>query len=253
MKRLIIILTLFTVFLNYSVAATVKTVTKDYKILTKDGFSMTAKLEYPKIKEKKNFSTVVLIHSLGYSSEWWENLPDELLDNGYAVLFIDLRGHGNSVYNSKLIRISWNSLTNNAFAKYPSDVISVIDYIKNENKRTFFNNWAIVSSDVGAITAIHVANELEYKPKTIVMLSPIVQAKGLYAPVKLAELNNIDFLAITGKTDIVGLEASNYLKKFAQSTYAEYMADSKSNGMLLLKHDPTLAKVIVSWIKEYIK
>ena len=30
-------------------------------------------------------------------------------------------------------------------------------------------------------------------------------------------------------------------KKFAQSTYAEYTSESKSNGMLLLKHDDTLS------------
>ena len=253
MKKFIIIITFFVTFLNCALAANIKTVTKDYKTLTKDGFSMTAKLEYPKIKDKTDFSTVVLLHSLGYSSEWWETLPDELLNKGYAVLLIDLRGHGNSVYNSKLTRVSWNSLTNNAFAKYPDDVITIINYIKNENKRKFFNNWAIVGCDIGAITAINVANKIEYPPKTIVMLSPLVGTRSLYAPVKLAELNNIDVLSITGKSDIVSIEANNYLKKFAQSTYAEYTAESKSNGMLLLKHDATLAKVITSWITQYIK
>ena len=196
---------------------------------------------------------MVLLHSLGYSSEWWETLPDELLDQGYAVLLIDFRGHGNSVYNSKLVRVSWNSLTNNAFAKYPDDVITIIDYIKNENKRIFFNDWAIVGCDIGAITAINVANKIEYKPKTIVMLSPLVEARSLYAPVKLAELNNIDTLSITGKTDVISIEAQNYLRKFAQSTFAEYTADSKSTGMLLLKHDSSLSKVIVSWITQYLK
>ncbi len=253
MKRLIIILTFLAVFLNCSIAADIKTVTKDYKTVTKDGFTITAKLEYPKIKQKTDFSTIVLLHSLGYSSEWWEKLPDDILNSGYAVLSIDLRGHGNSVYNSKLIRVSWNSMKNSAFAKYPDDVITMIDYIKNENKRTFFNNWAIVGSDIGAVTAIHVANKIEYKPKTIVMISPLVKARGLYAPVKLAELDNIDILSITGKSDRVSINANNYLKKFAQSTFAEYSAQSKSTGMLLLKHDTSLSNVIVSWLAQYLK
>jgi len=253
MKKLIIILTLFTIFLNCAIAANTKTVTKDYKIVTKDGFSMTAKLEYPKVKNKTEYSTIVFLHSLGYTSDWWETLPNDLLKDGYAVLLVDLRGHGNSVYNAKLQKVSWKSLTKNAYAKYPDDIISVIDYIKTENKRTFFNNWAIVGSDIGALTAIHVANKIEYKPKTIVMLSPIVQTKGLYAPVKLAELNNIDILSIVGDADLTGIEASKYLKKFAQSTFAEYTAESRSNGMLLLKHDTSLSKVITSWIAQYLK
>jgi len=253
MKRTIIILTLFLSLLNCANAANVKTVTKDYKVVTKDKFTIAATLEYPKIKEKKDFSTVVLIHALGYDSSWWETLPDALLDRGFAILKIDLRGHGNSVFNSKLVRVSWTSLKNKAFAKYPDDVITVINYVKHENKRTFFNNWAIVGSDIGGSTAILAANKMSDKPKTIVILSPLVSTKGLYIPVQLAELNNIDILSITGTKDIKSKQADEYLKKFAQSTYAEYTSASKSTGMLMLKSDETLAAVIASWINEYLK
>jgi alpha-beta hydrolase superfamily lysophospholipase len=253
MKRLIIILTLFATLLNCSFAADIKTVTKDYKIVTKDGFSMTAKLEYPKVKDKKDFSTVVLLHSLGYSSEWWGTLPDSLLNKGYAVVLVDLRGHGTSVYNSKLTRVSWKSMKNKAFLKYPDDVITVMDYIKNNNKRTFFNNWAFVGTDIGAATSVLVANKINYKPSTIVMLSPVIQTKGLYIPVKFAELNNIDVLSVTGTDDINGAKTNDYLKKFAQSTYAEYISESKSTGMLLLKNDESLSSVISAWIQQYLK
>ena len=252
MKRSIIILTLFLSFLNCAFAADIKTVTKDYKVVTKDNFTMYATLEYPKLKQN-NFSTVVLLHSLGYNSQWWENLPDELLKSGYAVLKIDLRGHGNSIYNSKLVRVSWTGMRNKAYAKYPDDVMTVMDYIKKENKRTFFNNYAFVGTDIGASTAVIVANKIEYKPKTIVMLSPVVLSKGIYIPVHLAELNNIDILSITGEKDVNGKQSDEYLKKFAQSTYAEYTSTSKSTGMLMLKSDETLASVIDSWIKQYLK
>ena len=253
MKRLIIILTLFVIVLNCCYAAASKTVTTDYKIVTKDGFSMTAKLEYPRIKNKKDFSTVVLLHSLGYNSQWWGNLPENLLEKGYAVLLVDLRGHGNSIYNSKLSKVSWKSMKNKAFSKYPSDVITVINYIKDDNKKIFFNNYAFVGSDIGAVTAILTANEISNKPKTIVMLSPIIQTKGLYAPVKFAELDNIDILSIIGTSDIDGEKTNNYLKKFAQSTYAQYSSTSKSTGMLMLKHDESLSNVIVEWIEQYLK
>lgn len=253
MKKLIIILTFFLIFLNCAEAAKIKTVTKDYKVVTNDKFTIVSKLEYPKIKDKKNYSTVVLLHSLGYNSSWWEDLPQKLIDRGYAVLLIDFRGHGDSVLNSKLARVSWTSMKNKAFAKYPSDVITTIDYIKKENKRIFFDDWAIVGTDIGAITAIHTANEITYKPKTIVMISPAINSKGLYAPIKLAELNNIDILSVTGQKDVTGKNADNYLKKFAQSTYAEYTSTSKSTGMLMLKNDDTLTSVIASWIQEYLK
>ena len=253
MKRFIIILTFFVIFLNCCNAFGASYATKDYKVVTPDKFTICATLTYPKAKEITDYPTVVLLHSIGYNSEWWGDLPKDLLDRGYAVLTIDLRGHGKSVYNSKLARISWSSLTNKAFTKYPSDVITVINYVKKENKRTFFNNWAFIGADIGAGTAILAAHDIQYKPKTIVMLSPVVNAKSLYVPVKLAELENIDILSITGKNDQSGKNADKYLKKFAQSTYAEYDSVSATTGMIMIKHDEMLSRIICAWIDQYFK
>ena len=253
MKRLIFILTLFLFFINTSVLAADKITKQDIKVVTKDGFSICATLEYPKIKGKNEYSTVVLLHSLGYSSVWWETLPQELLDKGYAVIQIDLRGHGKSVYNSKLIKVSYKSLTNKAFSRYPSDVIAVLDYVKNENKRIFFDNWAIVGADIGASAGIIAANTLPYKPATLVLLSPVTKAKSLYIPVHFAEMENVDTLSISGVNDTVGLTTQNYLKKFAQSTFTEYTSSSSSTGMMLLKNDKSLSKVITEWLGQYLK
>ncbi len=253
MKRLIIILSLFLFFINTQTFAAGKLVKQDIKVVTKDGFSVCATLQYPKVKGKIDYSTVVLLHSLGYSSEWWETLPQDLLNDGYAVLTIDLRGHGKSVYNSKLARVSWKSLTKKGYSRYPQDVISVLEYVKNENKRTFFNNWAIIGSDVGASAGIIAANKLSYKPKTIIMLSPVINAKGLYIPVHFAELEGIDVLSISGTNDISGQTTQGYLSKFAQATFTEYISESTSTGMLLLKNDKSLIKVITEWIGQYLK
>ena len=253
MKRFIIILTFFVIFLNCNNVFASSYTTKDYKIVTQDKFTICATLTYPKTKGVTDFSTVVLLHSLGYNSEWWGSLPNDLLERGYAVLTVDLRGHGKSVYNSKLARVSWSGLTNKAYAKYPNDVITVLNYIKKENKKTFFNNWAFVGADIGASTAVLVANKIEYKPQTIVMLSPVVNAKTLYIPVKLAELDNIDILSVTGKNDTLSKNADKYLKKFAQSNYAEYDSSSATTGMIMIKQDEILSQIICSWIDEYIK
>ena len=253
MKRLIIILTFFLIFINIPVFAASSVVKNDIKVITDDGFSLHAILEYPKVKGQKEFSTVVLLHSLGYSSQWWDTLPEELLNDGFAVLRIDLRGHGASVYNSKLVRVSWKNLTKKAYAKYPDDVLKVINYVQTENKRVFFNNWAVVGCDIGASAGVIAANKIKNKPKTIVMLSPVVQAKGLYIPIQLAELDNIDILSISGVDDIAGQASQEYLKKFAQATFSEYTSESKASGMVMLKNDKNLSKVIVSWLEQYLK
>ncbi len=254
MKRIFVfILTLFLLFINTSAEAAQNVVKKDIKAVSTDGFNISATLSYPKVKNQREFSTVILLHSLGYNSQWWENLPKELLDKGYAVLAIDLRGHGASIYNSKLTKASWKNMKNSAYAKYPDDVLAVINQVKEENtKKVFFNNWALVGADIGASAGILAADKMSVSPKTVVIISPVVRAKGLYIPVSMAHLDGVDFLSISGTDDIMSKDAEIYLAKFVQDEFATFTSDSKSTGMLMLKNDPALSKLISEWVAEYL-
>ena len=61
-----------------------------------------------------------------------------------------------------------------------------------------------------------------------------------------------DGLKETGAIVINTTKSKEYLKRFSQSTFATYTSESKSNGMLMLKNDKSLSKIITSWIKEYL-
>jgi hypothetical protein len=89
-------------------------------------------------------------------------------------------------------------------------------------------------------------------PKTIVMISPVVETKGLYIPVSIAHLNNVDFLAISGDEDTDSQKAIEYLKRFAQNEFIDFSSSSKTTGMLMLKNDPGLINLISEWISEYL-
>ncbi len=255
MKRFtLVILALFLFFINSSVLAAQNLTKKELSVVTKDKFNIKATLIYPKIKNQKNYKTVVLLHSHGTNSLWWSTLPDELLNNGYAILTIDLRGHGKSVYNSKLVKVSWKSLTNNAYKKYPSDVVDVFNFIEKEYpKMHFFDEWAIVGSDIGGSAGIIAADKFEYKPKTIVLLSPVVNTRGLYVPVSVAQLDDVDFLSISCANDATSLEAEKYLKKFAQKEFVSHTSQTQSTGMIILKNDPEIIPIITEWINQYLK
>ena len=180
-------------------------------------------------------------------------MPKLLNNKGYAVLSIDLRGHGASVYNSRLTKASWKNMKNSAYAKYPDDVVRVLEKVKEDNpKRIFFNNYAIVGADIGASAGVIAADMYPVNPKTIVMISPVVKAKGLYIPVSMAHLDRVDYLSISGTDDIMSKDAESYLCKFAQNEFISYTSESKSTGMLMIKNDPDLAKLITEWIFEYL-
>lgn len=255
MKRFtLVILALFLILTNTLCQGAQNYTKKDLSVLANDGFELRATLTYPKIKNQREYKTVVLLHSHGTNSGWWGEMPSKLLEDGFAVLNIDLRGHGHSVYNAKLTKVSWKSLTNNAYKKYPDDVARIINYVREEYPRMkFFDEWAIIGSDIGASAGVIAADKLDIKPKTIVLLSPVVQTRGLYIPVSIAQLSDVDFLSISGVDDASALEAEKYLKKFAQKEFSIYTSPSKASGMILLKNDPEIITIIDEWIKQYLK
>lgn len=252
-KTILIILTLFLFLINTAVHAAPSVLEKDLKVVTKDKFNICATLAYPKIKGKKDYQTVVLLHSLGYNSQWWGDLPKNLLAKGYAVLTIDLRGHGKSVYNSRLTKLSWKNMKNSGFAKCPTDIVDIIEEIKKENtSKQFFNKWAIVGADIGASSGIIASDKLKSYPEVVVMISPVVETRGLYIPVSVAHLETSDFLAILGTDDTDSKAAAEYLSKFAQNQFVDFTSESKSTGMLMIKNDPGLANFITEWVSEYL-
>ena len=40
--------------------------------------------------------------------------------------------------------------------------------------------------------------------------------------------------------------------KFAQDEFITFTSDSKTTGMLMLKNDPGLAKMLSEWVAEYL-
>ena len=144
------------------------------------------------------------------------------------------------------------ALTNKAYAKYPQDVIDVINAVKDDNTKTeFFKDWAIVGCDIGASAGVLAADKLPQKPRTIVMISPVAKAKGLYIPVSLAQLDSTDFLVIVGNGDTNSQTSAEYLKKFAQSIFSVVYSESKTSGNLMFKNDPKVVILIREWLEMY--
>ena len=225
---------------------------REYSTTTTDNHIIKSYLSYPKTKQK-TYKGVIMLHSLGYNSTYWQNLQEKFNNNGYAVLRIDLRGHGKSVYDSNFHQRSWRVFKNDIFMKYPDDVLQVTDNIKNETKKFNFNDYAIIGADVGANTAVLFANKVKIKPKAMVLISPSMTFKGLYIPVVLTELDKTPILAICSKTNNNDMNEINKLSRFAQNTFDMTLTERGSSGIILLKQYPSLNDDIFNWVKIYLK
>ena len=217
--------------------------------VVKDGSIINGDVYYPDIKKKK-YSTILLLHSLGYNSTRWGGFAESLADAGYAVITVDFRGHGRSVYTSKLNRQSWINYKKSVFQKYPDDVLSFLRTVKTEHPSVSFEEWGIVGADIGANTAVIVAEKATSKPKTVVLITPHEAHKGLFIPLSIVEMGPIPILTISSTTDRTCLTEQTKLKRFAQSEFVIKNFKSNTTGMLMVKVNNKVGKLIINWLES---
>lgn len=221
--------------------------TKVIEVPTKDNFVIKAKLLYPKGKQK-NFPTIIMLHSLGYSCSSWGTLPETFANQGYGVIAIDLRGHGLSNKDVKFRMKSWVYMSNKSFAKYPYDVLAVINYVKQTSKKFSFNNYAIIGGDVGANTGVLYAQMINPKPMAMVLLTPYQELKGLN--IYDYRLGSTPLLVMCSKRDKFAVCQEVMLKTFAKGPYIINNTNLSTNGMLILKQDTQCRAKAIQFINQ---
>lgn len=252
-KKIITFILVIFVFISTIQNAYCKTIKREIAFQTKDSRIIKATLSYMQIDGLKSYSTVVLLHSLGYSSEDWGNLITDLNNAGYAVLAVDLRGHGKSIYDVNLKKKPWIYFTAKTYQKLPNDVISILNETKKQVKLVSLDNMAIIGADIGANTAILAADQLKKKPKTLVLISPTTSFKGLYTPIAMADMGYIPVLAMVSEKDKYCMQEEIKLAKFSQGGFYAQNYPKGGMGMLMLKVNPSMSQDIVKWIIKYLK
>ncbi len=225
---------------------------KKFDVETKDGFILKAYLSYPKTRLNR-YPVIILLHSLGDNYSSFRNFEKKLNYAGFAVLGMDLRGHGKSVYTKTMRQRAWQYFKYDTFALYPTDVLYVIKDVQSKNKKIDFTNYAIIGGDIGANTAVLVARALTIKPKALVLFSPMMKFKGLYIPVAMTEIGLTPILAIASETDPTSMHEQSRLAKFAQGNFDVINTKKGGSGISLLKSYPELEYQLTMWLEQFFK
>lgn len=252
MKKLLLLILIIFAFALNGQNAYCKPIKKEFQIQTKDNRVIKATISYEKISNIKQYPTVLLLHSLGYSSENWGDLPELLNKAGYLVIAMDFRGHGKSIYDGSLKRKPWVYFTTKAFARFPADVEAILTQAQKDCKEVSLKNYAIVGADIGANTAVLVAQKMKIKPKTLVLISPTTSFKGLYVPIALAQIGQIPILTMVSEKDNFSLQEQKDLSKFAQGGYYARNYPQGGMGMLMIKSNPMMTVDITKWLLKYL-
>lgn len=207
MKKLTLIFIIFILFFQtfscaYAAKKKKETPTK-YKIefTSKDKFLLVGDLYLAKTPSNKPL--IVLLHSFGVSAKEWKALAEDLRLNNYNVLAMDLRGHGRSVYTEDLKLKSRYKFTTKDWQKLPNDIVQSINYVKANYASINCNDTIFVGADIGGSAGILAGLMLNKQPEKFIWISPMLNFKGLYIPVKVANYTTTRFMLLLAKTDKV--------------------------------------------------
>lgn len=203
-----------------------------------------------------NTNAVILLHMLGHNRNDWNGFASTLSNktNDYAVLSIDLRGHGESTtsQNGNTI-LSFQSFTPDDFNKMIMDVKAAKQFLVTQ-KNINPNNVAIVGASIGANVALNYAAASDPSIKVVVLLSPGLDYKGVTTSDAIKQYKVPIYIATAWKDPIAGNDPQtlcNEIINCVNNNRLHIYQYSTSHGTDMFSDSslqPPLDKLIISWL-----
>lgn len=217
--------------------------------LTDDGVLIVGTY-YAPASSHQTTNAIILLHMFGRDRNDWNTFASNLSNstNGYAVLSIDLRGHGESI-NQNGKTISFQSFTPPDFNKMILDVKAAKQFLVAQ-KNISPNNIAIVGASIGANVALKYAAS-DPSVKAVVLLSPGLNYEGIATSAAITEYKNPIYIAAAGKDPLAGSDPQALCSMINCGNHLKIYQDSSSHGtyMFLDKSlNPLLNKLVISWL-----
>lgn len=182
---------------------------------------------------------IILLHMLRKTRADWDSFAQYLQKNGFSVIAIDLRGHGQSTGN-------WEAFTTEDFQKITLDVAAAKSVL--ESKQADVKRLAVIGASIGANSALNYAvNDADVQ--TVVLLSPGLEYKGVNTE-GTVNLFQKPLLIVASKDDKYSADSSEVLAgKNKNAKLVLYDTAGHGTSMFVQKE---LAPTILSWLKEKI-
>jgi pimeloyl-ACP methyl ester carboxylesterase len=184
--------------------------------------------------------SILLLHGLGDHRAAWTEYARVLQNEGYNVLAIDMRGHGESTKKGNETR-TWQRFSVQDFKSMTKDIAAAQIYLKGEN-------ISVIGASIGANIALNYAAQSS-KISALVLLSPGLNYQDVTTEDAMRLYKGPVYLA-AGKLDGAAADAVQRLGQLAarpeQIIYA-----TGSHGTALLD-DEQVQSGITAWLgKNY--
>jgi len=179
----------------------------------------------------------ILLHMLGSDRQVWQDngFAEHLAENGYAVLTVDMRGHGATGGS-------------NDWQLAPEDLSRVWDYFTSfesvDSQRT-----AVIGASIGANLALVTGANVP-AIKTVVLLSPGLDYRGVTTKNPIAAYGERPLLIVASEEDTYAADSSRTLSGLAQGESQLQMYNGAGHGTSMFNAQPDLSDLILNWLAQ---
>jgi pimeloyl-ACP methyl ester carboxylesterase len=209
--------------------------------ITKDGVTIVANY-YPNKSAK---FAGILVHMRPKTKESFDDFAKFLQKQGYALLAIDLRGHGESTESVKG-KLDYNKFSEAEEKESINDLISASSFLEKEGYQK--DKQFLIGASIGANLSFQFLSE-NPQVKAIVLLSPGLNYRGVILENFKKEGLGGKIFVISSLDDEPAYIAGRTLKSwYPDLNYLEL--PSGGHGTNLFNTYPDLYEKILIWLRE---
>jgi dienelactone hydrolase len=204
---------------------------------TEDGVTLLGSLVMP----SRPGPGLILLHMQTRSREDWQPLAGRLAEAGFAVLAIDLRGHGASdpppagADPQDLSRMLLDVKAARAFLASRPDVAQ--------------GRVGIAGASIGANLALVYA-ATDPTVRSLVLLSPGLEYRGLRTEAPMAKLGRCAVMFVASDEDSYAVNSARKLAKQEGGARDVRVLSGAGHGTAMLGRQPDLAGAVVDWFRR---
>ncbi|MGH8003308.1 MAG: alpha/beta hydrolase [Limisphaerales bacterium] len=187
---------------------------------------------------------IILLPKMASDRKSWGDFPKKLSAAGYAVLALDQRGHGESIWQGEKKR-TFLKFTNFDFARMVTDLDAVLTVLSKQ-KKVDVTRSAIYGASIGAnVALVYGAGHPEVK--AVALLSPGMDYKGITTSDAAISYGNRPALVVAaGQDGYSALSTRKLADKMGESATLK-IYEGKEHGTGLFSEQKDFSRFLFDW------